>query len=123
MLDSRLNFYEHTIYLTGKTFAKIKLLGRLKYTLDHDTLLMLYKSLILPIFDFADVIYHGLNQAEAEELQQLQNTACRSILHTDMYAYIVDMHEKLKLDTLHQRRCKHVANQMHKFKNNIGPPE
>ena len=65
--------------------------------MDTSTLLLLYKSLILPIFDFADVIYHSLKQADAVAFQYLQNAACRATLKTDHYAHISDMHEELNI--------------------------
>ena len=61
-LDTKLSFSEHVFYVKGKTYSKIKLLGRLSYILDTDTLFLLCKSLVLPIFDYADIIYHNLNQ-------------------------------------------------------------
>ena len=123
MLDSKLNFHEHALYLRGKTSSKIKLLGWLKYTLDRNTLLVLYKCLILPIFDYADFIYHRFTKNDEEVLQRLQNAACHAILCTDMYAHISDMHNELNLSTLYQQRCQHISNQTHTFVNKIGPPE
>ena len=68
-LDTRLIFSDHISYTKGKTLPKIKLLGRLNNILDADTLLMLYKAIIVPIFDYGDVIYHNLNQKDAIALQ------------------------------------------------------
>ena len=61
-LDTRLSFSEHISYLKGKTYAKIKLLRRLNHVLDTNTLSILCKSLILPIFDYADITFQKLNQ-------------------------------------------------------------
>ena len=122
-LDSQLNFHDHVSYIKSKTFSKVKLLGRLSYSLDSDTLLTLYKTLILPIIGFGGIIYHKFTVADADLLQRLQNVACRAILKLNIYAHIVDMHENLNPATLYQRRCQHICNMMHKFLNGIGPPE
>ena len=66
-------------------------------------LLLLYKCLILSIFDYADIIYHGITQSDKEVLQRLQNVACHAILWADQYAHIVDMHSELNLSILYQR--------------------
>ena len=61
-LDPLLNFEEHVDYIRCKTIGKVKLLGRLNEILAKDTLLMLYKTLILPIIDYGDVIFDCINQ-------------------------------------------------------------
>ena len=68
-LDHRLSFKDHVAYIKGKTFAEIRLLGRLCRNLDLETLMLLYKTLILPVFDYGDVIYHGMLKADSESLQ------------------------------------------------------
>ncbi len=75
MIDECLIFDAHVQYMKKKTFSKVKLLGRLKWVLDRDTLLLLYKTLILPIIDYGDTVYHGISQQDAYCLQKLQNTA------------------------------------------------
>ncbi len=120
-LDHHLTFKDHIAYIKGKTFAKIKLLGRLCRNLDRETLMLLYKTLILPVLDYGDVIYHGMSKADAESLQRLQNSACRAILKRDMYTPIDEMHETLDISKLYQRRCQHIAGHVHKFISGNGP--
>ena len=117
LLDARLNFAEHTSYIKSKTFPKIKLLSRLSYILERDILLQLYKTLILPIFDFGDVLYHKLTPQDSDTLQCLQNTACHAILKADFRTHIVDLHDDLAMPTLYQRHCQHIENYMHKLLN------
>ena len=101
-LDHHLSFKDHVAYVKGKTFAKIRLLGRLCRNLDRDTLMLLYKTLILPVFDYGDIVYHGISKADAESLQRLQNSACRAILKQDMYTPIDEMHAELDISKLYQ---------------------
>ena len=117
-----MRFHEHVGYVKKKTFSKIKLLGRLKWVLDRETLLLLYKTLILPIIDYGDVVYHGISQQDAYSLQKLQNTAYHAILKADMQAHIDDMHDDLKVSTLYQRCCQHIVIQVYKFLHGIGSP-
>ena len=49
MLDSRL------------TFGKINLLGSVRNIIDREIALLLYKSLIVPIYNYCDYIYFPLN--------------------------------------------------------------
>ncbi len=121
-LDNRLTFNEHINYVKGKTFAKIKLLGRVSKILDRDTLLLVYKTLILPVIEYRSVIYHGMSKQNSDILQKLQNAACRAILKTDMYAHVDEMHDELCLASLYQRRCRQIAVEVYKGVNNLGPP-
>ena len=73
VLDSRLIFAEHIDYLNSKTYARIRLLGRVRHILDQNTALTLYKTLILPVYDYCNFIYFGINCSDKETLQKLQN--------------------------------------------------
>ena len=57
MLDPRLTFQDHMEYMKSKTFGKIKLLDRVRNIIDRETALLLYKCLILSIYDYCDYIY------------------------------------------------------------------
>ncbi len=121
VLDSRLTFGEHISYLKSKTYSKIKLLGRVRHILDQNTALTLYKTLILPVYDYCDFIYYSINSSEKEVLQKLQNCAFWTILRPDRLASMDMTHTVLHMNTLDDRRNKHVAIQMYKFVNHLAP--
>ncbi len=81
----------------------------------------LYKTLVLPIIDYGDIVYHGISQLEANCLQRLQNSACRAILRAEMRTSIDEMHAELDVNTLYQRRCQHIATQVFKLLRGMGP--
>ena len=51
-------FHDHCDYTKSKTLGKIGALGRIRSFVDHETALMLYKTLILPLFNYCDVVYN-----------------------------------------------------------------
>ena len=55
-LDSKLTFTAHVDYVRSKTIGKVKLLGRISGVLDRAVSVTLYKTLILPIFDYCDYV-------------------------------------------------------------------
>ena len=120
-LDSGLTFNEHVKYIKGKIYAKIKLLGRVRWLLDRATALTVYKTLILPVIDYCDFIYNGTSGQNHETLQKMQNCAFRSILNVDKRAHTKDTHTSLNMDMLDTRRDKHTAIQIYKFLNDLGP--
>ena len=88
-------------YIKRKTFSKIRLLGKLSYIIDRDTLLQLLRLSFYP-FDYGDIVYHGITSREADTLQELQNAACQAILKVDPRTHINEMHDDLCLPTLFQ---------------------
>ena len=83
VLDSRLTFEEHANFIKSKTIGKIRLLGRIRHVIDRETAMLLYKTLILPIYDYCDYIYYPLSIASADSLQKLQNIAFRTIVRAE----------------------------------------
>ena len=61
VLDSQLKFSDHNAYLK---IGRIKMLGRLMPLVRQDNSLNLYKSLVLPVLDHADVVYDCLTSIE-----------------------------------------------------------
>ena len=114
-LDSRLSFSEHTSYVQSKTIPKIRVLGSIRPLLDKDTALMLYKTLVLPLFDYGDFIFDTLTQQDKSKLQKLQNCSMRSILKAEWMTPSSFMHNELQLLTLDNRRKYHTACEMHKI--------
>ena len=76
---------------------------------------MLYKTLILPIIDYADIIYDGMSQKNSMALQRVQNMAFKSILKVPKLTATTQIHADLDMLTLNQRRTMHTATQMYKI--------
>ena len=91
ILDSQLTFRDHVQYIYGKVIPRLRLLGKARQVTGKNTCLFLYKSLIMPMFDYADIIYDCLFQRETEKLQKLQNSAMRIILKRDIRVHTADM--------------------------------
>ncbi len=69
---------------------------------------MLYKSLMIPTFDYGDVVYSCATKESLNKLQIVQNRACRVILREGRRANIDQMHKRLKLLKLDDRRELHM---------------
>ncbi len=79
-LDRNLNFVEHIDYIVNKSRRKLGMLKRICKFMNQETTLMLYKTLIVPLFDYGDIIYMNTTAEQMDRLQKLQNVACRTIL-------------------------------------------
>ena len=64
ILVPHLTFHAHCDYIKLKTLGKIGALGRIRSIVDHKTSLMLYKTLVLPLFDYCDLVYNCLSRKD-----------------------------------------------------------
>ena len=89
-----------------KASKLVKNLGRLRQSLNETCLKLLYNSLILPLFDYADLIYDSSNVKYTMQLQKLQNRAGRIILGISPYKHVSshEIHEILNWESLNTRR-------------------
>ena len=62
MVDDKLTFKNHVDYVKKKAIPRLRMLHKYKYVLNVHLKLMLYKTLIVPLFDYADIIYDCLSQ-------------------------------------------------------------
>ena len=120
-LDSLLTFKEHVASVSGRTVGKIKLLGRISGFIPQQTNLMLYKTLILPIFDYCDFVWDCLSQHDAQTLQKLQNMALKNVPQVDQLTLMIAVHETVALPYLHIRQKQHTAGMMYKVSNDQVP--
>ncbi len=103
MLDSKLTFTHHVTYLRKKSISRVKMLGKVRPMVDQSIALTIYKTIISPLFDYADVVFDCLSQQDSDRLQRIQNWALRIILQADPRTHILDMHKELKLNYLVDR--------------------
>ncbi len=99
----------HIEKIVDKTTTKLGLLYKTRWLFDRETALMLYKSLIIPHFEFGSVIYEISLKYQLQHLQVIQNAAARLILLEDHRCPIYSLHERLQLDTLATRRAKSMV--------------
>lgn len=79
-LDSQLTFTKHVKSIISNVSFRIKKLSRIRSCLSKKTSLMLYKCMILPVFDYGDIFFNNsANKNLLNKLQILQNSAIRII--------------------------------------------
>ena len=94
------------------------LLAKLKRYLKDDTALLIYKSMILPYFDYADVIFCKANKKDLDKLQKLQNKCLRICTSRDRRFNADRAHALSNIPYLNDRRLAHVCNFMYTRKGN-----
>ena len=73
--------------------------------------------MILPLFDYCDVVWASLNKGLADRIQRLQNRAARIIMKCNYETRPAEVLKNLNWNTLGPRRQLHAASMMHKTMN------
>ena len=121
--DENLNWNYHIENMLQKIGKMVGFLGRLRRSLSESILNTIYRSLILPLFDYGDVIYSSSFTKYTDKLQKLQNRAARIILKVkfEHHVSVPEMHNALHWQLLDERRHNHSLVFMYKILNDLTP--
>ena len=108
-LDEKLTWDKHIRYVKKNATNSIRNIHRVNHLLPIKTRILLYLTLIMPHFDYADIIYGGCNKYSSKKLQVAQNFAIRSITGTKKSVSPEESFAKLKFLNLEKRRLVHEA--------------
>ena len=78
-IDNELSWVDHVNYVKKRTFNVTRQLHRVNFFLPLKNRVMLYNTLLAPLFNYADIIWGGCTKKAAKSLQLVQNFAVRSI--------------------------------------------
>ena len=118
ILDSTLNYSSHISSVVNTVTYKMSLLGKMHKYLKEEVAILIYKSMLLPYFDYADVLFHKANVNEVGRLQILQNKCLRICLGKDRRFSTEGSHKLANVPFLKDRRAAHVNNFMYIRKKN-----
>ena len=115
-LDSTLNYNQHIQSVIRLVLHKLHLLSKLKRYMNDNVAVCIYKSMLLPYFDYADVIYNNANSTDLDKLQRLQNRCLRVCLGRERRFSTDAAHKLARVPFLKNRRVAHTLNFMYKRK-------
>ena len=120
VINNRLNWQDHVDQMFSKINKKLGLLKRIRYCLPLDARLMFFNSYVLPLFDYADIVWGDRgNSTLMLQLQSLHNKAAKIILDLPIGSSASEALNKLKWKTLARRRAEHRAIFIYKCLNNL----
>ena len=115
-LDSTLSFKQHLAGVIRTVSHKIYVLSRVRKFLTTRSALLVYKSMVLPYFDYADIAYEKAPGADLEKIQRLQNRALKVCLKVGRFEETETIHRRSKIPLLSNRRREHLYSFMYKRK-------
>ena len=113
MLDSTLSFNRHVSTVIKIVAYKVNLLSKIRKYLTENVPIKIYKSMILPYFDYGDVIYDAANSGLLEKLQRLQNRGLKICKGFERRFNTNRLHSLAKCPMLKDRREIHLNNFMY----------
>ena len=93
---------------------KANMLAKIRKFLTESTALKIYKSMIVPYFDYGDVIYNTSCQEGLDKLQRLQNRCLKICKNYNIRHDTNDLHRATEMPKLKARRTCHINNFMFK---------
>ena len=122
-IDSKLKWDVHIDELCKKVGKIISYLRRVSGYVNESCLKLLYNLVIMPHFDYGDVIWHSASKTHLDTLQKLQNRAGRIILKvkSSEHKSINEIHNILNWDRLRDRNTKHTYSLMFKILHDTAP--
>ena len=118
IVNQNMTWSDHIESVVAKANQRIGLLKGVKHLLPRHARITLYNALILPILDYADIVWGDKdNITLMKMLQIVQNKAAKIILDLPMYASSTGALRTLKFKPLDERRFYHRCLLVHKIKN------
>ena len=108
-LDSTLSLNYHVKSVVNMVAYKTVLLGKIRRYLTEEVAPKIYKIMILPYFDYGDIIYGCSGQDGLDKLQRVQNKCLKMCKGFNIRFGTKELHTVTKLEA---RRAAHINNFM-----------
>ena len=112
LLDSTLTYNLHIKSLIRSILHKV--LAKVKTYLKDEVALQIYKSMILPFLDYADVVFDSAHSQDLDKLQRLQNRCLKICSGRERMFSTKLSHKQSHVPFLKDRRKAHKLNFMYK---------
>ena len=109
-LDNTLSFEKHAAECVHLVSHKLYLLSRVRKYITIGQAISIYKSKIVPYFDYGDIFLMNISAKTHSKLQKLQNRALRICLALEGRSNVNEMHNRCNINKLEHRRSAHLLN-------------
>ena len=109
-LENTLTFEHHASETIRMVAHKLYLLSRIRKYINIGQAITIYRSMIVPYFDYGDIFLINISQKTIDKLQKLQNRALRICLALDGRSNVDELHNTCNINKLIDRRQAHLLN-------------
>ena len=121
MVDHKLKFSEHIDYIKQKVCKRIGAMYRSKKLLPLKFRKMFANALMLPQFDYLDIIYSRAGKTKLKELDLLYRKVAKIALDVSKQESTLLVYKDMKWIPLHLRRQLHLSTYMFRIVNGCCP--
>ena len=118
ILDPVLNFNMQAESAYKKIVYRVHQMAVLRDSMSNDTMLNVYKTMVLPHADYGDIFYGVARKAILDKMQIVENRALRMSLGLDYRFPVIPTHQRAAISKLEPRRKMHLVNFMYKQQSN-----
>ena len=112
-LDYHLNYNLHVNKIISSASCMLKQFQRMRNFLTVNAAVLVYKSMLLPILEYGDILLSATTAENRKKLQTLQNKGLRCALNKGLETSSADLHAEANLLKLCFRREQHLLNFMY----------
>lgn len=121
IIDDKLTFKEHACYISKKLSSKIGVMYRASKKLTYSAKLTVYRSFILPHFQYCSTVLFLCNECDLQKLQVQQNKVMRLILKCKRETNVKGMLTTLNWLSVRQLIYFNVLLLIYKMQNDLLP--
>ncbi|KAI8499803.1 hypothetical protein Bbelb_228540 [Branchiostoma belcheri] len=123
-LTSKLTWSAHVEAMTNKARRTAGMLCALRKKVPKTILLQLYKIIVRPVLEYADIVWGGLTMRDQKTIESVQYRSARVISghHGIPYPSHKSLYSQFALPSLTYRRKVHAVTTLYKLKNGHCPP-
>ena len=107
-LDEQLNYETHAQGIFGRVKHKLYQLRAMRYFLNKQAMLLIYKNMVLPILEYGDIFLSSLSKQTRKAMQVLRNKALKIALNHRKRDSVENVHKEANLAKLDIRRKIHT---------------
>jgi hypothetical protein len=123
VINSKLNWNNHIKIICNKISKNTGIILRTRNNLTHETLLMLYRSLIQPYIEYCNIIWAAGESTSLANLFRKQKKAIRAITFAKRNAHTGQIFKQLLIPTLYEVNKYQTSCFVFKSVNNMLPPQ
>ena len=121
IVDNKLNFYQHIEYIKTKVSKRIGAMYRSKNLLPLKFRKMFANALMLPHFDYLDIIWCKTYKSKLKDLDIAYKKIAKIALDVNIKESSISVYKQMGWLPLHLRRQLHLSSYMYRIVNEICP--
>ena len=120
-VDDRLNFNKHIMDMKKIVSHKLFMFSKIRYYIREEDAILLFKTMILPVLEYCDIIYEGTGANNLTKIDKLFKQGLRICLgnRIPLVKNEIEMQKICQICNLKIRRQIHLRNFMYKQQSNL----